>query len=623
MLQLRLKTFISDAVVFLSFFLSIWLWVDPSINYYYPGFWRNNPLDGYTTWFLTDTPFYPGKPCYWLLSLLAPGFAGALGGAFILTAIALVLTLLCKRLLRALGVKHGLGWKYIPALILFLQFVHMVNTVPSAISTIIGLTFAWLYQGAGGLKPGNRLALFALFSTFVIIGAAEVFMVFALLCIIFELMVRRSLPIALIQTAVGACLPAAITVILFPLCTSAETYRLMLPSLTPVFSFTDVLLSLVFWIYVPGMAVIALADRHVGHLRDLRSRQTSRSALHGMVRGILPGVLAVLATGTALLLIHVIHDPLAQARPHAVMNSAMLTRNWDLLLDEAKRTPKRYLTGLKVHIIDRALYHKGRLLDDFFRFPQSQSTLLPFPYSSSDTKSLNPGDRFWTAVWGSWTYYELGLVNTAEHCALEAASQFYYPEGYKLLSLIYFTKEMPDAGRTCLNALRKDPVYRSWAETGLTSLESDPEVKAIGSYLLKKEYMNTDISPLTALVEKNPNNKMAFEYLIASLLGQRKIDSLDRYVEGLRALNYERIPKLFEEALLLHASITKKEPDLRGYSISGEAIASFNEFFTILDLQYGGRIRDAYRDLIGRFGDSYFFYYVYGFSKAMAPDEKS
>jgi hypothetical protein len=603
MLQLRFKTFISDAVFFLSFFFSLWLWADPSINYCYPGFWRNVPLDGYTTWFLTDMPPHPGKAVYQLLSFCAPGFAGALSGALILTAIAFLLTLLCKRLLTTLGVKHGLGWKYLPAMILFLLFVYMVNSLPFVISTVIGLTFVWLYQGAESQKPGIRLALFALFSVIVIIIAVEAFLVFALLCIIFEILVRRSLPLALVQTAAGAGLPAAITALLFPLCTSAEIYRLMLPPIPPGLSVIGAL-PLVYWMFFPGMAAIALVDRH----------------LHGMVRGIPSGLVAVLAAGTALLFIR---DPLAQARPNAVMNSAMLSKNYSLLLDEAKKIPRRYMTGIKVHLINRALYHKGRLLDDLFTFPQSPNTLLLSPFSSSTTASLSPGDRFWTAVWGSWTYYELGLVNVAEHCALEAASQFYYPEGMRLLAQIYLVKDMPDAGRTCLNALRKDLACRIWAESRLNALESDPEVKTIRSFLLKKELMKTAVSPLTALVEENPSNRMAFEYLIASLLIQGQIDSLDRHIEGLRALNYQRIPKLFEEALLLHAFVTHKDPDLRGYAISAGTTASINEFFTILYSKYGGQTRDAYDELVNRFGDSFFFYFFYGFSKAKAPDEKN
>jgi hypothetical protein len=611
---------VSDAIVFLSFFFSVWLWVDPSINYYYPGFWRDHHIDGYTAWFLAAVPFYPGKPVNWLVSILAPGFAGALSGALILTAIAWALALLCERLLLGFGVKNGWGWKYIPMVILFLQFFYMVNSLAMVISTIIGLTFAWFYQVAGGWKAGMRSALFIFFSVIVFIAAFKAFLIFVLLCMLYVGMVRRRLLCALTQAAIGAVIPMAITLILFPLYVSAEMYRNMLPFLSPAFSIIGGILPLVYWLFFPGMAAIALIEKRAGHRHDGKQRKTSRFARFGMARGMLPGALAVLTTS---ILLFTIRDPIGQARSNAIMNSAMLSRNWDLLINEAERVPKQSLTKLKVHIINRALYHKGRLLEDFFKYPQSQSTLLPFPFSGTATAFTTPVERFWTAVWSGWTYYELGLVNIAEHCALEAASQFYYPEGMRLLSMIYFAKDMPDAGRTCLNALQKDRVYRPWAKKSLNTMERTPEIQTIRSYILKSAPVGTEIVPLKALLEQNPNNKMAFEYLIATHLGQRTIDSLDQYIDGLRALNYGRIPRLFEEALLLNAYLTKKEPDLRGYTISNETYRSFNEFFTILEGKHGGSKRDAYRELVDTFGDSYFFYYVYGFSKAMANDKKN
>jgi len=615
---------ISDCILFFSLFLYTWLVVNPTCNYYYPGFWRHVPVDGYTTWFLTDTPPYPGKSSYWLISLLSSGFANALVGAAIVTVIAFILSQLSGLLLAIFGVKNGAGLKYVPAMILLFQFFYMVNSLPFAVSVIIGLTFALLYQSACRLKPPGRFILFAVFSVAVLTSAIEAFLIFSLLCVISEGFFRRNPVLAFIQASASACLPAGVTTLLFPLCTSAETYRLILPPLPASLSFIGVL-PLVFWMLFPCMAAIPLVDKPLGHILNRFKLNTVPSLRHDIYRGILLSVMIAFVTGITLRLVR---DPLTLARPNAIMNSAMLSRNWDLLLDEAGKIPKRYLTDSKVHIVNRALYYKGRLLDDLFRFPQSRNALLLFPYSGS-IKSLSPADRFWTTVWGSWTYYELGLVNVAEHCALEATSQFYYPEGLRLLALIYIIKDMPDAGRTCLTALCKDRVYRPWAETCLAALHSDPamsnlpEVRTIRSNSLKEKAILSDMPPLAALIKENPYNRMAFEYLIASLLIRREIDSLDRLVPGLRTLKYDKIPKLFEESLLVYAFLTGRNPDLCGYAIRSETMASFDEFRAILYSKHGGRTRDAYKELVIRFGDSYFFYYLYGFSKAKVPDEKA
>ena len=501
---------ISDCILFFSLFLFTWLVVNPTYNYNYPGFWRNVPLEGYTTWFLTDTPPYPGKLVYWLISLLAPGFSSAPIGAAIVTAIAFILSQLSGRQLAIFNVKNLAGFKYVPAIIVLFQFFFMVNSLPFAISSIIGLTLALLYQSAGRLKPPSRFILFAVFSVAVLTSATESFLIFSLLCVISEVFFRRSPVLAIIQTAASACFPAGVTALLFPLCTGTETYRLLFPPLPSSFFFMGIL-PLAFWMFFPFMAVITLVDKPLGNILNRFKLRTAPGLRHDIYRGILLSAMVSLATGITLWLIR---DPLTLARPNAVMNSAMLSRNWDLLLDEAGKIPKRYLTDSKVHIVNRALYHKGRLLDDLLTFPQSQNALLLFPFSGSQ-KSLSPANRFWTTVWGSWTYYELGLVNVAEHCALEAVSQFYYPAGLRLLALIYLEKDMPDASRTCLHALCKDGVCHTWAGNFLKTLDSDPalsaipEIQTIRSNMLKEKAILSDTPPLAALIKENPHNRMA------------------------------------------------------------------------------------------------------------------
>ena len=133
----------------------------------------------------------------------------------------------------------------------------------------------------------------------------------------------------------------------------------------------------------------------------------------------------------------------------------------------------------------------------------------------------------------------------------------------------------------------------------------------------------SDRPPLAALVGKNPGNRMAYEYMIASFLIRREIDSAGTHTAGLRTLNYPKIPRLYEEALLLYGFLTGKDPDLSGYAISDETMSSFKHFCALFYSKHGGRAGDAYRDLIGPFGNSYFFYYLYGFPKARVADENS
>jgi hypothetical protein len=140
---------------------------------------------------------------------------------------------------------------------------------------------------------------------------------------------------------------------------------------------------------------------------------------------------------------------------------------------------------------------------------------------------------------------------------------------------------------------------------------------------LREEFIVNDGPPLAALVRENPRNRMAFEYLIASFLIRRELDSLAGYTAGLRALGYDKIPRLYEEALLLNSALTGKAFDLSGYAISGGTTASFEHFCSICYSKHKGNAGAARNDLAAAFGGSYFFYYLYGFSGTTVPNERN
>ena len=96
---------------------------------------------------------------------------------------------------------------------------------------------------------------------------------------------------------------------------------------------------------------------------------------------------------------------------------------------------------------------------------------------------------------------------------------------------------------------------------------------------------------------------MAFEYLIAWNLIQRSLDSLVNYIPAFRGMGYQNLPLLYEEALILYA-------------------ASFETFYTIFYEKYRGRTDLAQDELARSSGDSFYFYYLYGFSGAMGSHEK-
>jgi hypothetical protein len=176
-------------------------------------------------------------------------------------------------------------------------------------------------------------------------------------------------------------------------------------------------------------------------------------------------------------------------------------------------------------------------------------------------------------------------------------------------------KGMPEAAKTCLYALRKDFVYRRMANDYLQRIENDPallrdpETGWTRSIMLKTDAIEGFF--LLPLLERNPQNRMAFEYMIAGYLLSGDIEAVAGSVHYFSALHYAKMPKLFEEALLINEHGFGRRNDLCGMSISPGTTERFLAFTECLN-RYNGPTSEAKAELQRRFGDSYFYYYLYG-----------
>lgn len=607
---------IADYLFYPAFFIAVFLWVNPPVEYYYPGFWRFVPRDGYTGWFLTDAPIGFGKAGLFIVSFIASSLAKPVSGSLVITGIGFLLNALSGAVMAALGLARVKGFRFIPGMLLLLQFGYLMNPLPEAVSAILGMAALLIYGMAGRFGANIRIAVFLCSACGVLISAVDAFVMYVLLCVAYECVIKKKYGAACIEASAAAILPAAAALLLFPYQEATAAYGRLLPALREAGTFTG-LLPLFFWLFFPGIGFLAALKKPGGHALALLGRKipgtaviASRCARGGIASG---GIAAV----AAAVIVFFNHDLPTFARPHARMNYAMLSRQWDRVIDNAEKMPFLSMSDPTIHLIDRALYHRDRLLEDLFRFPQNPNALLPF-HLNPRMKSSNPADRFWALFWCAWTYFELGLLNTAEHCALESLSQVYYPPELQLLARIYAAKSMPEAGRTCLAALEQDPVFRPWAakvialSDGAQGLSGMPEAADAHDLALKEEMKESESPLLPDLVRENPRNRMAFEYLIATFLIKREVDSVSAHCGGFRELGYRKIPRLVQEALVLSMFLKEKKPEFFGYRLDEGTMASFEGFFSILYKKHGGRPGEAFDDLATEFGNSFYFYFVYG-----------
>jgi len=82
------------------------------------------------------------------------------------------------------------------------------------------------------------------------------------------------------------------------------------------------------------------------------------------------------------------------------------------------------------------------------------------------------------------------------------------------------------------------------------------------------------------LVDQNPDNREAFEYLMSWLLLTKEVEMLVNNIPLMKKMGYKRIPNHIEEAIMIYYNSQGVFPDLVGLSISNETRLRFDQYFT-------------------------------------------
>jgi hypothetical protein len=279
---------------------------------------------------------------------------------------------------------------------------------------------------------------------------------------------------------------------------------------------------------------------------------------------------------------------------------------WPQVLKTARNNLNSFAV---IHAVNRALYHTGRLNIDMFSYPQHAGTLF---------LSVKGAER---AYWNKFDLYiDLGLMNKAQielDCSLEIFGE--RPLILKRLALVNMVKGDLGSARIYLGILGKTLFEAKWAENYLELLQSDPnlvtdsQIQHLRSQMMEKDYAYSviDIEDLLSqLLEKNRHNGMAFEYLMAWYMMSRQLDKFVQNLDRLDDFNYREIPRPYEEAMLVYVHSMRKPVDLRGRRLNPESRRRFEGFNQILN-RYARNKDDAFNELAKNYSRSYFFYYVY------------
>jgi hypothetical protein len=248
-----------------------------------------------------------------------------------------------------------------------------------------------------------------------------------------------------------------------------------------------------------------------------------------------------------------------------------------------------------------------------FSYPQHPDALLLLPQEGTT--------GYWQRV---DTYIDLGFISRAEHSLTSILDEFgERPMILKRLALVNIIKGNINVARIYLGALNKTLFDADWATDYLNRLEQTPNpvtndrIQYLRRSMAEKDYRSLFFinEPLLLdLLEKNRQNRMAFEYLMAWYLLNGQLDKFAQNLERLDDFNYSQIPRLYEEAILYMLN-RGKAVNLHGRRITAESQRRFTDFLNIYN-RHGRNENVALKELKKKYGDSYLFYTLYGFSGA-------
>ncbi|NQT22772.1 MAG: hypothetical protein HQ579_04945, partial [Candidatus Omnitrophica bacterium] len=237
------------------------------------------------------------------------------------------------------------------------------------------------------------------------------------------------------------------------------------------------------------------------------------------------------------------------------------------------------------HAVNRALYNVGRLGYNMFSWPQNPDYLF-----LSDKKYK----------WLYWqifdVFIEIGVINIAENALTECLEGIgSRPMVLQRLALINMVKGNLGSAKIYLGKLSKTLFHAEWANNYLDLLQTDPGlsgdkyIQHLRSLYLDKDCLTHSLlmeKTLLELLEKNSQNRMAFEYLMARYMLNKHLGKFVQNLERLQDFGYKELPTHYEEAALIYVYGTRKPFNLSGYPPSPQKLQQIEDFSRILS-SYG------------------------------------
>ncbi len=259
------------------------------------------------------------------------------------------------------------------------------------------------------------------------------------------------------------------------------------------------------------------------------------------------------------------------------------TEQWDKIIEKAEKKPAT--TPLSVSCVNLALSQKGMLADRLFEFYQNGGEGL-FPTFTRDM--ISP-------VSTAEIFFRLGMVNDAERYMFEAQEAIpNYRKSARLTRRIIECEIINGNYKVAaklLRRLQKTLFYSNWANQTMALLGNEkainqhPVYGKLRKYREKKQdflFSDQEMDQMLGLLFLNDNhNKMAYEYLVCYELLQRDMEKFMQYYPLGRFVDYDHIPRSFQEILIGNWMKTHSDPRTIPYSVDAQNVNNTLNFIQL------------------------------------------
>ena len=526
----------------------------------------------------------PGDFIFYLGEFLSQFFVAPSMGAFILTALAVLVFFLSWLIFKRLGISTLIS-DFIPVLLIAaLQSNHLYK-VGLTIGVILVLSFIYGYvllknntvrYIAGGI---GLIVLYLLSGGFALLAA--------ILIVLIELVYFKS-EIKWINISVPIIVSLGFPFLAWKFL-YIETFQ---EAWFYPFPFWGVLRTPLFGalvVYFPLIIIAFSGYRQIRKKEELVVRWNYITVIAGT---------AIIIGGVALIKIKA-YDP--KIETFLGMDHYVQTEEWNKVIDQARKYPG--VNQLVVYYTNLALYKTDQMADRMFSFPQHGSGGLQLEWKRDEV----------TPFFGGEVFYHLNYINEAYRWAFESmVAKGMNPRSLKRLVLTSLINGHYQIASKYLNILDQTMYYKDWAKeykayvSDTSRVNQNPELAEKRKYLVKQDFISYSLG-LNELLREHPHNRMAFEYQMAAFLLNKDIKGFADNIYRLKELGYRQIPVNYEEALLFCMTFFKKDLVPEGYSIRPETIQRKNEYIASI-ARCGGNRDLAKRELYKQFGKTCWYY---------------